>query len=147
LNKSNQSRGYFDDDDDEDPGATPNATVSISPLGGNCDDDVDPLDMFMASVGQEAAAASAEANARAAALAAGVAVPGAYDDAPEIVSGGDRDYEGYYEALERERSSHAEEEGDPSDTEGGLRGEKKAPMLVMGTHLFICLFMNIHDSL
>jgi hypothetical protein len=89
--------------------------------------------MFMASVGQEAAAASAQAQARAAALAAGVVAPGAHDESPEIVSGGDRDYEGYYEALERERASRAdagddEEEGGSVDAEEGLRGEKKAPM-------------------
>lgn len=109
-------RGYFDDDDDAED--EPPAAARQARHGS--EDEEDPLDQFMADVGNTVKKQEAEA-------AAGGNKPAVL---PEIVSGQERDYEAYYDFMEQQAKAEAaaEVEYDSDGIPVGLRGagEKKS---------------------
>ena len=106
------TRDYFDDDDEPDPVA-PSAQATAA--GG--EEDIDPLDQFMAGVDNQVLTQQS--------------LPHEQTALPEIVSGQERDYEGYYDMMDRQAKADAEAAEVEYDSDGvpvGLRGaaDKKA---------------------
>lgn len=104
--KAAATRDYFDDDDDDD-------RLPVGPaVSADVDDELDPLDQFMAGVGSVV-----QSERQAAPVAANVL--------PEIVSGHERDYEGYYDMVDKQAKADAEAAEVEYDSDGipvGLRG-------------------------
>jgi ATP-dependent RNA helicase DDX42 len=83
-------KSYFDEDDDEETTNFRPGGVEISRPSTDNDDD-DPLDQFMAGVGDQIQKETVSNKIEPI-------------DLPEIVSEADRDYEGYYDFLDQQRA-------------------------------------------
>lgn len=110
LKKPVDVRDYFDDDEDEEYHSS---SVTQTAGDGGPDDEEDPLDQFMAGVDSQVHLQQQ--------------VP-CQDEAsrPEVVSEQDRDYEGYFDMVDRQSRSGADAADVDYDSDGAPVGVKKA---------------------